>query len=101
VTEADLLFAAAVLESMSWALEPDARLAAARREIADRYQVLKSGLSFTDASRLARAEWLGAFLVRQGGGDEKPPPVSVPGGGSSRTAQSLSATGAVSPPAGS
>jgi hypothetical protein len=69
VTQEDLLFAVAVLESMSWALEADLRLAAARHEIADRYQELKRGRGFTEASRLARAEWLGRFLAgREGGG---------------------------------
>jgi hypothetical protein len=63
MTEADLLFAVAVLESTSSALEPDDRLAAARREVSDRYRELKAGRSFTEASWLARAEWLGRFLA--------------------------------------
>lgn len=67
MTEADLLFAVAVLESMSSALEPDGRLAAARREISGRYRELKQGRSFTEASRLARAEWLGRFLAAREG----------------------------------
>jgi hypothetical protein len=67
VTEADLLFAVAVLDSGPY--EPDERVAAARDAILARYGELRAARDFTEASRLARAEWLGRFLAsREGGG---------------------------------
>jgi hypothetical protein len=61
MTEDDLLFAVAVLDSGPY--EPDERVVAARGEISARYRGLKGTSSFTDASRLARAEWLSRFLA--------------------------------------
>jgi hypothetical protein len=68
---AELLFAVAVLEAPgSGRLEydPDHPVAKARAKVSARYQDLKGTLGFTEASRLARAEWLGRFLAERGAG---------------------------------
>jgi hypothetical protein len=70
VTEADLLFAVRVLETpLGPSLEYDADhpVARERAAVSGRYHGLKAHLGTSDASRLARAEWLGRFLAaRQG-----------------------------------
>jgi hypothetical protein len=69
VTEADLLFAVRVLETpLGSTLEYDADHPVARERagVLARYEDLRRALGFTEASRLARAEWLGRFLAARG-----------------------------------
>jgi hypothetical protein len=71
MTEADLLFAVRVLEgSLGRTLEYDADhpVARERATLSARADELRPGLGFTEASRLARAEWLGRFLAERGAG---------------------------------
>jgi hypothetical protein len=71
VTEADLLFAVRVLETpLGPSLEYDADhpVARERAAVSGRYHGLKAHLGASDASRLARAEWLGRFLAARGAG---------------------------------
>jgi hypothetical protein len=72
VTEADLLFAVRVLETPlgpTLEYDPDHPVAQERARVSGCYHGLKPHLGAAEASRLARAEWLGRFLAgREGKG---------------------------------
>jgi hypothetical protein len=66
MTEADLLFAVRVLETplgRTLEYDEDHPVALERAGLSKRIDELRPGLGFTEASRLARAEWLGKFLA--------------------------------------
>lgn len=68
MTEADLLFAVRVMEGRpgpTLEYDPDHPVARGRAALSKRVDELRPVLGFTEASRLARVEWLGRSLAER------------------------------------